>query len=205
MSAPSKTPSYGSGKPQQPRPASQPPLPTHLEDGSAVPWTGLSILIVVAGLILFMAVPWRAPSPQHLLEQRNQLRAELSLEQLKLAIRDYRHDHGEWPGARPTEAGTLAAPVFETEWLSRQLRMATNTNGEVSPQSIPEYPNGPYLSGDLPLNPRTGLRSVRLLEENESFDAVRDGIFGWLYDPRTGEVRAHQLPFPSTYGSASIR
>ncbi len=193
-----------------PAPSSAPPvthvqLPAQFDEHEAVPWTGLSILIVVAGLILFMAVPWRPPTAKQVHHLQTSLRAELALEELELAVHEYRHDHGEWPGARPAEAGTLAAPIFEATWFTRQLGMASNSKGEVIPSSAPEYPLGPYLTGELPLNPRTGLRTLRILAEGEAFEAVRDGIYGWLYNPRTGEIRAHQLPSVRTHESHTIR
>ncbi|MCB9914026.1 MAG: hypothetical protein H6828_02620 [Planctomycetes bacterium] len=185
--------------PPEPLVSSPPPgaphRPPHLhEEGGAVPWTGLSILVVVAGLILFMALPQRPLSPQRLLELRAELYAERALDQLALAIQDYRHDHGAWPGARPTAERGLAPAVYEGVWFERQLRLASDDLGRVAPATSSAYPHGPYLPGGVPLNPLTGLRTVRLLEECESFDAIRDGIYGWLYDPRSGELRAHRLP-----------
>ena len=192
---PAPPPSGGSGAP---------PFGTH-DEASEVPWTGLSILVVVAGLILFMAIPMRPPTAERIAELRAELMADTALARLELAIQDYRHDHGEWPGSRPQESGGFDAPSFDTVWLTRHLRMASNRAGQVAPRPTTEHAYGPYLPGELPVNPHTGLRTVRVLTGDESFDSVRDGIYGWLYRPKSGEVRAHRLPFTLKHASTPSR
>jgi type II secretory pathway pseudopilin PulG len=154
-----------------------------------VPWTGISLLAIVLSLILFMALPRgteRSPLSDARAKEQSAIRVE---RQLALAIREYRHDHGEWPGLAPTQGTRLAArPKSSTAWLTRQLCLASNARGEISPLKSSEYPYGPYLLGELPINPRTGLRSVRLVEEG-SAPSSTDEACGWIYDPRTGEVR----------------
>jgi len=137
----------------------------------------------------------RAPAPQPnvaklMVEHRYQLE-RLAQEELSRAVEHYHNDHGAWPGARPAEAGTLDERVFEQDWLLRQLRMFTDSEGRVVPQQLTSHPFGPYLEGGIPLNPSTGLRTVRVLAAGEKPESVRDGIYGWIYDPRTGAVSPH--------------
>lgn len=174
-------------------------------EGGQVPWTGLSLLIVVAGLILFMAVPLRPPSAERIAALRAELSAERAIERLELAVGDYRHDHGEYPGAHPSPAPSLAPPEYDEVWFERQLRMASSAEGSIAPVRAGEYEFGPYLAEGLPLNPMTGLRTVRILREGESFDSIRDGIYGWLYRPQSGEVRAHRLPFTRKHATTPRR
>ena len=154
-----------------------------------VPWTGLSLLVIVLSLILFMAIP-RGTDHYPLREARaGELVALQTERQLALAIREYRHDRGDWPGLAPVKEGRLAAsPTTSPAWLTRQLCLASNARGEISPLTSPEYPHVPYLLGELPINPRTGLRSVRFVAEG-SEPSTTDEPCGWIYDPRTGEVR----------------
>lgn len=154
-----------------------------------VPWTGLSILVIVLSLILFMAIPGSKVRGQQRQARAAELIARQAERQLNLAIREYRHDHGDWPGLAPSKGSRLTSrPEASAAWLKRQLCLASNERGEVSPSSSSEYHLGPYILGEIPINPLTGLRSLRIREA----DIERDGAgepCGWIYDPLTGEVQ----------------
>jgi type II secretory pathway pseudopilin PulG len=153
------------------------------------PWTGLSLLVLVLSLILSMALPRTKTHPQQKEQKAAALLATQAERQLTLAIREYRHEHGEWPGLAPTDAARLASSSTPSSaWLTRQLCLASDWRGEVSPLSTPEFPLGPYLPGQLPLNPLTGLRSVRLCGEGFDLSPLAEEC-GWIYDPYSGEVR----------------
>lgn len=160
-----------------------------------LPWTGITVVIAVLGLLLFMAVPLRQPTVREKLAAQRQREAVVALQTLGSAIEDYRSDHGVWPGGRALEASTLAPPVFASSELVRQLQQRSDRHGATLPTAEPGYDYGPYLPNGIPSNPGTGLRSIRVLEEGEAFGHVVDGLYGWIYDPRTGEVRPHELPF----------
>jgi hypothetical protein len=96
---------------------------------------------------------------------------------------------------QPSIARTLAPPVHEAAWLKRQLEMCSNRSGETVPVPQPDYAFGPYLPNGIPTNPLNGRSSIRILREGESFESVVDGLYGWIYDPRSGEVQPHILPF----------
>lgn len=192
MTPPTRDTATPASAPQQPRP----PGESEFGDLENLPWTGITVVIAVLGLLLFMAVPLRQPTVREKLTAQRQREAVVALETIGRAIEDYRTDHGVWPGARALEASSLAPPVFTTGDLVRQLEQHTDRYGATLPTPEVGYDHGPYLPNGLPRNPGTGLRSVRILEEGESFGHVIDGLYGWIYDPRTGEVRPHELPFP---------
>jgi hypothetical protein len=164
----------------------------HLED---LPWTGITVVIAVLGLLFFMAVPMRKPTAREMLLAQREHGASLACETLGRAIQDYHAEHSEWPGVRPNVASTLGPPEYGENHLCRQLEMPSDRLGFTMPTGGGQYTYGPYLPNGIPVNPRNGQRSIRILGEGESFEAVVDKLYGWVYDPRTGEVRPHTLPF----------
>ncbi len=178
-----------------PAPLERPFEPQAFANTESLPWTGLTLVVAVLGLLLFMAVPIGNPSPQELLQAQRERQAHIALESLRAAVEDYHNYHGVWPSARPEVARTLGPPVHDTRWLERQLQMYTNSVGWTQPAPSPEFSFGPYLRQGLPVNPMNGFSSVRILREGEGFDEVVDALYGWVYDPRSGEVRPHVLPF----------
>ena len=168
--------------------------PSEPEPFESLPWTGITVVIAVIGLLLFMAVPMRRPSADRLLAAQRAFSEEMAIEEIHRAVEDYHNDHGAWPGCQPTVARTLGAPIYRAEWLVRQLTMSSDSHGGVGPADLTSFPFGPYMPNGIPTNPRTGLSSVYVLAEGESFRSILPGIFGWVYDPRCGEVRPHRTP-----------
>ncbi len=135
-------------------------------------------------MIVFVAgVPHRPLTPEEAALRRGRHAGRMALQELALAIEQYHVDHGQWPGLPPT-AGLDREP--STDWLERQLTMASNAAGAVAPVRESDFPFGPYLPGGLPVNPANGLADVRLVVP-WSGHAV-DGTTGWSYDAMTGEV-----------------
>ena len=196
-------------EPDPPTPAPAPLEPQFEPQAFAetkdLPWTGLTLVVAVLGLLLFMAVPIGDPSPQELFQAQREHQAHIAQESLRSAMEDYHNDHGVWPGARPEVARTLGPPVHDARWLERQLQMYTDSTGWTQPVPSAEFPFGPYLPQGLPVNPMNGFHSVRILREGEDFDEVVDAIYGWVYDPRSGEVRPHVLPFQRYQNRKSIQ
>lgn len=166
--------------------------PASLEN---LPWTGITVVVAVLGLLLFMAVPMRKPTAHEALRAQRERQAFVALDTLSKAIEDYHADHAEWPGAQPLAASGLGPLVHEESWLRRQLEMPSNRTGDTLPDSSADYSYGPYLPKGIPTNPLNRQDSIRILREGESIDSVVDGLYGWVYDPRSGEVQPHVLPF----------
>jgi|GEM_PF-2338771 len=168
------------------------PRPDPLEN---LPWTGITVLLAVLGLLLFMAVPMGQPTAQEKLQAQRSHRAEMALESLQRALEDYHADHAEWPGLDPATAMALGPAIHEEDWLRRQLELASGPDGSTRPVASPSHPFGPYLPNGIPTNPANGLDSIRVLGEGETFEGVVDDLYGWVYDPRSGELRPHDPPF----------
>ncbi len=151
-------------------------------------WTGLTIALAVAGLLLFMAIPARAPSAAEIEASRQEVALGQAWGELRSAIAEYRFDHASWPGYDPRTAGALGTRVASEDWFVRQLTMHTDRAGAVVPQRLPSHPFGPYLAEGVPPNPWTGSRHVRVLGPGERFEATTRGEGGWVYCPETGEI-----------------
>ena len=152
------------------------------------PWTGLTILIVVVALVAMVAVPQRPLSPEEIRAQETAFDARMALGELRAAIREYQFDHGVLPGVPPSGGDRIVIEVATETWLRRQLTMNSNAEGETLPQDMPSHPFGPYLES-IPANPANGLESVNVLRPGEHMPMEAEGSHGWIYDPRTGEVR----------------
>jgi len=188
MSHPQTTRHSGNQDPVLP-----PGVPRTGEQYEALPWTGITLFLAIVGLLLFMAVPMRRPHLREMLamQQRHSLR--MAQEELARAVEEYHNDHGRWPGAEPVEAGALETGRYDAVWLVRQLEMHTDARGFVVPQFLTSHPWGPYLPTGIPMNPATGLNTVRLVEEGETMESANDGLYGWIYDPRTGLIEPDRL------------
>ncbi|MFT7668989.1 MAG: hypothetical protein ACI8X5_001689 [Planctomycetota bacterium] len=160
-----------------------------------LPWTGITVLFAVVGLLFFMAVPMRKSTAREQILAYRARAAVVATGDLRSAIEEYHADHSEWPGQPPSMANSLGPVTFEELSLRRQLEMNSNSGGSTIPTASTEYHFGPYLPNGIPLNPRNNLASIRVLQEGETFRGIVDGIYGWVYDPRTGEIQPHELPF----------
>jgi general secretion pathway protein G len=146
-----------------------------------LPWTGVSVLLAILGLLLFLAVPERQLSPDELEEQRLSAQVALAYGRLRGAIEDYRSEHGCVPGTSADGSG------FTQRDFRRQLMLHTDIEGHALPQALGSHPYGPYLQGDIPPNPLNGLTDVRIVR-GRSLASEIDGESGWIYDPVADEL-----------------
>ncbi|MCA8981300.1 MAG: hypothetical protein KDC14_14815 [Planctomycetes bacterium] len=166
--------------------------PPHQEPLSdTLPWTGVSVLLAIIGLLLFLAVPERPLSPDELEHQRLSAEVRLAYGRLRGAIEDYRTEHGRVPGTSPDGS------IHTERDFRRQLLLHTDGEGHALPQALGSHPFGPYLTGDIPRNPLNGLTDVRIVNGRE-LSAEVDGRSGWLYDPLADELR---LNAPGEWGA----
>jgi len=139
-----------------------------LRSGNRLP--GWLILVLVGALVGVVALPFGDRASALVPELESNI--ETPLTEFRSAIRDYAQDHDEWPGALG-------------EWqLRAQLLGTTDATGRVG--SGEDYVHGPYLPGEVPLNPATRSRAVQVvgrMPESASDQA------GWIYSYETGEVR----------------
>lgn len=163
----------------------------HALESDTLPWTGVSVLLAILGLLLFLAVPERQLSPDELEHQRLSAEVRLSYGRLRGAIEDYRSEHGRVPGTSPDGS------VHTERDFRRQLLLHTDLDGHALPQALESHPYGPYLWDELPRNPLNGLSDVRIVKDRE-LSAEFDGESGWLYDPIADELR---LNAPGEWGA----
>ncbi len=98
-----------------------------------------------------------------------------NLQTLRSQIQLYRFDH---EGRLPT-----------ADQLAAALTSKTDIQGNIDPNG--EF--GPYIIGQLPPNPYNGLRTVKAANSSPMTLQTEnpDGSTGWIYDERTGDIKAN--------------
>lgn len=172
--------------------------PPHAPLSDTLPWTGVSVLLAILGLLLFLAVPERQLSPDELEHQRVSADVRLAYGRLRGAIEDYRSEHGRVPGTSPDGS------VHTERDFRRQLLLHTDAAGHALPQALESHPFGPYLHGDIPRNPFNGRTDVRIVKDRE-LSAEIDGESGWLYDPIADELRLNASGQWGAYRGQALR
>lgn len=159
---------------------------------SAELWVQITLCVVVILLLLAVAaLPKRVDSRARSTSHRAAHELHIELQKLRGAVSDYRFDHGSWPGLTVGAPRDTAAVETRARLLERQLAEHSDVAGRTSAEPHPGFPLGPYLDGQVPENPIDGLASVRVLGEDEDWPELPDDSTGWIYQPRTGEVRAN--------------
>lgn len=153
----------------------------------SIPWTSLVLVALTVVLFLVAAVPGTMSLEDAEIE-RARTEARLAIDELRAAIEEYRIDHGMLPGHAPREGASLEPGDASEVWFERQLTMNSDLDGKTVPQDLPTHPFGPYL-WEIPQNPLNGLADVRVLSEGATLPSIADGTSGWIFDPRSGEIR----------------
>ena len=105
---------------------------------------------------------------------------EFNLQTMRSQIELYKLHHN---GLVPTLAnGTLA----------QQLTPSTDINGTTSAAG-PTYPYGPYIMGQIPIEPFSGVNTVTATATFPPTAATAAG--GWFYDTTTGQIAANNGNF----------
>lgn len=167
----------------QERPGPQPTIVEPVET-EGFPWTGLTLLLVVLGLIAFMAVPAGPVSPQARAAERLELSSRQALGEMRAAIRDYYLDHRTFPGRNPRPSTRNGAGM---RWFERQLTLHTDDAGNPAASATREHTFGPYLPHGLLANPINELSTVLFAESSKSFQP--DDSTGWVYFHAEGVLR----------------
>jgi hypothetical protein len=118
-------------------------------------------------------------------------RLQLALVDLRDGLIAYRRDHANFPGYLPgTPMRSLRGDITE-KCFRDQLVGWSDDWGRTVPFYEARFPHGPYLVYGIPENPVNGLDTVHMLGDLEEFPAEPDGKTGWIYKPKTGEIRAN--------------
>lgn len=166
-------------------------------EAEVLPWTGLSLLVALAGLFLLIAFPGsdRAAAAEQALDGPEELELVTALADFRRAVVAYRAEQGHWPGAglpsspRPPAATGDASweAWFERHVVAEVVHAQAGAEEGVALAGLAAY----LPDGVLPLNVANGLRTVRVLAPGERMPARPDGRSGWILDPRNGELRAN--------------
>ena len=156
----------------------------HPIETEGFPWTGLTLVLVVLGLIAFMAVPTGPVSPEGRAAERLETGARIALNELRAAIRDYHLDHRDFPGTNPR---ALTTSEVGNRWFERQLTLSTDDAGNPAPGESIDHPHGPYLPAGVPANPVNALTGVMIVDSPEAF--APDDSTGWIFFRERGEIR----------------
>ena len=144
----------------------------------------------IMGALGLMAVPRPEPRP----ERAGDLAAVQQLEHTLAGFRDARlarrGDHGCFPGYGPGGRGHRFHGETSAIHARAQLEGWSDVWGNSSRVWMRRYPFGPYLPDGIPANPLGGLDSLRMVADGEELPTDLDGTTGWIFAPRTGELRA---------------
>lgn len=128
----------------------------------------LVIVVMIIGVISAIAIP-RLSSAS---ENSRIAAVKASMKVLDTAVEMYAAEHD---GLLPCQDASRATDA----WFGKRLRTKTSADGNSSPAVY-----GPYLR-DLPANPYTGLKTVRI-----DGPAAGTGAAGWRFDTATRRIQA---------------
>jgi general secretion pathway protein G len=103
-----------------------------------------------------------------------------NLQVLRSQIQLYQFEHN---GKFPADGETDGTKVADALLLSSSADGTTGDPGTL--------PYGPYIIGQLPANPYTGARDVRIVTDVAAATPDDDTTEGWIYNPATGRIKAN--------------
>lgn len=159
-------------------------------------FTLVELLIVVIILAVLAAVVF----PQFSSSTNDAKSAALqsNLANIRSAIEFYYQEHGEYPGANiatgatcGTGAAVGAGAAVSAEAFIAQLTRFTNADGLACTGKDATFKYGPYIKGELPVNPEGTTNTVTVV--NAGVLGLASGSTGgWRYDTITGEFISDQ-------------
>ena len=131
-------------------------------------------LIEVLIVVVIMAVLAATVIPQFADSTKDAKLSTLkfNLHTLRAQIELYKAQHGKYPTN-----------------LTAELTNKTNANGDVG--TTAEHKYGPYIVGQLPVNPINDKATV----ETQTGTFSGDGSSGWIYDSGTGKIAADDATY----------
>ena len=148
---------------------------------SAFTLVELLIVVVILGILAAVAIPQFSDSSEE--ARASSLQSNLAV--MRNAIEFYRTGHrGKYPGY-PSGGGAPTATDAE-----KQLILASKADGSTADPGTAGYDYGPYVREQLPENPVNGLNTILVVGDAATFPAADDST-GWIYQPKTGKIRAN--------------
>ena len=128
------------------------------------------IVVVIMAILAAVIIPQFAASTSD--AKRSAL--EFNVHTLRSQIELYRIQHGQYPKITNNDLP--------------QLYNATNAAGDIGTPG-PNYPYGPYLANQLPVNPYNNSNKViAVTTPGQKPTAAISGDYGWQYDESTGSI-----------------
>ncbi|MBL8755700.1 MAG: type II secretion system protein [Planctomycetes bacterium] len=143
----------------------------------------LLLVVVILGILAAVAIPQFSDSSGE--AKASSLQTNLAV--LRNAIEYYKANHkGTYPGY-PSGGGTPTAALF-----TNQMTLASKDDGSTAAVGTAGFGFGPYIRESIPANPAssTNLNTVKVLADADTWPAADDST-GWIYQPKTGKIRAN--------------
>ncbi len=143
----------------------------------------LLLVVVILGILAAVAIPQFSDSSGE--AKASSLQTNLAM--LRNSIEYYKANHkGVYPGY-PVGGGTPTQTL-----LINQLTLSSKEDGSTAAVGTAGFGYGPYIREALPANPAsaTGLNTVKVLADADAWPAADDST-GWIYQPKTGKIRAN--------------
>jgi len=137
----------------------------------------VELMIVVAILGILAAIVF--PEFQGHTQRAKEAAAKDNLRILRQAIERYAAEHNGVPPGYPSN-NPKAPATYPALYLA--------------------LVSGHYLS-EIPANPLNNLSTVLMIQDKDFFPAEATGTYGWMYKPKTHEIR---LDYPNTDTSGTL-
>ena len=155
----------------------------------------LLIVVIILAVLAAIVVPQFSASTN----DAKAAALQANLANIRAAIDFYYQEHGEYPGdliatgATCVNGAAVTSGAADTEdALIAQLTRYTNDDGlACTGKDAATFKYGPYLKGDLPVNPE-GTKNDVAVVSNGVLGLTSGGTGGWRYDTVTGEFISDQ-------------
>jgi general secretion pathway protein G len=158
----------------------------------------LLIVVIILAILAAIVVPQFSATTTD--AQSSALRSNLA--SIRGAIDLYSQQHtGDFPAAKTSVSacatGTAGTGALNTQAaLEEQLTFYSNAAGQTCSIAddpaggVVEYPFGPYIKGDLPVNPVTNIGTVTIVTTGDLAMPAAIASGGWRYDTTSGKFIA---------------
>ena len=138
------------------------------------------IVVVILGILAATVLPQFTASNTEAKESA--LIHDLSTLRGQVQLFKFQHN-GKWPGQGSTDAQDFV----------NALVLSSDANGTTG--AVGTKPLGPYVTGQLPPNPFSGARGVKIVTDVAGTTPDDSTTLGWIYNPATGEMKANSTGF----------
>lgn len=131
------------------------------------------VLMVVAACVATVLPQFMAAG-----EDAKEATLQKNLKMLQTAINLYHLQHdGTYPASGSRNA----------EQFRQVLLLSTDVDGTVG--AVGAKPFGPYLIGQIPVNPMNGSRGIKFVDDISKAVPDGDTEHGWIYSPWSGRIK----------------